>query len=85
MVYYATTNQLNQAYGHMIGVHDAVNTLLRPDSDNALALANLRPSQSVLKISAGSSQLITMAKGKIDNGFCVTVDAVQGFIATNIP
>ncbi|KAG9185007.1 hypothetical protein G6011_08068 [Alternaria panax] len=40
---------------------------------------------SVLEIGAGSGRLITMAKGKINNGFCVAVDAVQGFITTDIP
>jgi SAM-dependent methyltransferase len=85
MVYFATTNELAQAYSGIVGVHDAATPLFRQDSDSALTLANLSPGQSVLEIGAGSGRLIAMAKGKINDGFCVAVDAVQGFINTDIP
>lgn len=85
MVYYDTTNDLVQAFSRQIGMHEATSTLFYADNDRALTLANLRHGHTVLEIGSGHGQLITKIKPIIGNGFCVAVDAVQGFVDTDIP
>jgi SAM-dependent methyltransferase len=51
----------------------------------ALRLAQLQPGESVLDLGAGSDRLIAEAKQAVGAGFCVAVDAVQGFLNTDIP
>ncbi|EUC26823.1 Methyltransf-18 multi-domain protein [Pyrenophora tritici-repentis] len=85
MVYFATDAEINQAYTPLIGVYDYVCHAQYPDTDKALALANLSAGESVLEVGAGGGRLIARAKRTVGSGFCVAVDAVQGFVSTDIP
>lgn len=85
MVYFATDAEINQAYTPLIGAYDYVCHAQHPDTDKALALANLSAGESVLEVGAGGGRLIAQAKRTVGSGFCVAVDAVQGFVSTDIP
>ncbi|KAH3939669.1 hypothetical protein HBH98_243930 [Parastagonospora nodorum] len=51
----------------------------------ALARANLQHGQTVLEVGAGGIRLIADAKRAVGIGFWAAVDAVQGFLAVDIP
>jgi SAM-dependent methyltransferase len=85
MVIYNSTAELNTAFASMVGQYDYMDHIHRPDNIAALARANLQPGQSVLEVGAGSGRLIAEAKQAVGGGFCVAVDAVQGFLSTDIP
>ncbi|KAI1553184.1 UbiE Methylase, partial [Pyrenophora tritici-repentis] len=85
MVYYRTIPEIDNAFQRMVGLHDYLDPSHRPDGQRALELASLQPGQSVLEIGAGSGRLIADAKRAVGAGFCVAVDAVQGFLTIDIP
>jgi SAM-dependent methyltransferase len=85
MVYLNTVTEINNAYAHMVGCCDYADPAHRPDGQTALRLAQLQPGESVLDLGAGSGRLIAEAKQAVGAGFCVAVDAVQGFLNTDIP
>jgi SAM-dependent methyltransferase len=85
MVYLESTAQINNAFASMVGRYEYASHIHRPDGEAALQLANLQPGETVLELGAGSGRLIASAKQKVGAGFCVAVDAVQGFLSTDIP
>ncbi|KAH7549022.1 hypothetical protein BM1_10407 [Bipolaris maydis] len=85
MVYYSTPAEIDNAFGPLIGYYDYTYHTQHPDSDKALALAELKPGESVLDVGAGGGRFVANAKKRVGSGVCVAVDAVQGFISTDIP
>jgi SAM-dependent methyltransferase len=85
MVYLNTLAEINSAFAHMVGRFDYANASQRPDGQTALQLAHLQPGESILELGAGSGRLMAEAKQRVGAGFCVAVDAVQGFLNTDIP
>jgi SAM-dependent methyltransferase len=85
MVYLNTLPEINNAFAHMVGCCDYADPAYCPNGQTALRLAQLQPGESVLDLSAGSGRLIAEAKQAVSAGFCVAVDAVQGFLNTDIP
>ncbi|KAH5720819.1 hypothetical protein HBI17_255190, partial [Parastagonospora nodorum] len=69
----------------MVGAYDYASHIHHPDSAAALSLAGLQPGESVLDVGAGGGRFIAEAKQRVGNGYCVAVDAVQGFLSTDIP
>jgi SAM-dependent methyltransferase len=85
MVYFDTVAEINNAFAHMVGVCDYALTSLHPDGQTALQLAHLQPGESILELGAGSGRFMAEAKHRVGPGFCVAVEAVQGFLNTDIP
>jgi SAM-dependent methyltransferase len=85
MVYFNTLAEINTAFAHMVGYYDYASASQRPDGQTALQLAYLQPGESILELGAGSGCLMAEAKQRVGAGFCVAVDAVQGFLDTDIP
>lgn len=85
MVYYSTAAEIHSAFAHMVGAYDYASHIHHPDSAAALTLAGLQPGESVLDVGAGGGRFIAEAKQRVGNGYCVAVDAVQGFLSTDIP
>jgi protein-L-isoaspartate O-methyltransferase len=84
MVYLNTLAEINNAFAHMVGCCDYADASNRPDGQTALQLAQLQPGESILELGAGSGRLMAEAKQSVGAGFCVAVDAVQGFLDTAI-
>jgi SAM-dependent methyltransferase len=84
MVYLNTLAEINNAFAHMVGCCDYADASNRPDGQTALQLAQLQPGESILELGAGSGRLMAEAKQSVGAGFCVAVDAVQGFLDTDI-
>lgn len=84
MVHYKNLIEINNAFAPMVGRHDYANTILRRDGVAAIELANLEAGHSVLDLGAGSGHVIAEAKSRVGSGFCVAVDAVQGFLSVDV-
>lgn len=85
MVQYNNIANITTAFQPMVGHYHYADVAHRPDTDTALALAQLQPGNTVLELGPGSGHLIAQAKVAVGSGFCAAVDAVQGFLDVDIP
>lgn len=85
MVYFRNLAEVDAAFTPMVGVADWTDPAHRPDSVVALQLAALQDGETVLEFGAGCGRFIAQAKVAVRAGFCAAVDAVPGFINTDIP
>lgn len=85
MVYFSGLRDINEAFGYMVGQCDHLDPARRPDVDTALRLARLQPGESVLDLGTGSGRFIAAAKLAVESRYCVAVDAVEGFLRTDVP
>ncbi|KAH8723340.1 S-adenosyl-L-methionine-dependent methyltransferase [Phaeosphaeriaceae sp. PMI808] len=84
-MHYDSTAALELAHRGHVGTFYSIDLAHHPVTNLALAQASLQTGESVLDIGAGSGRLIAQAKQFVGRGLCVAVDAVSGFINTDIP
>jgi SAM-dependent methyltransferase len=85
MVCYANLTEINNAFSPVVGTYDYIDVSHRPHGQTALQLAALTTGNTVLELGSGSGRLLAEAKVAVGSGFCVGVDAVQGFLDVDIP
>ena len=84
MVYYNSAYEVCEYYAPHIGKADRITARQGPDTEAALAMANLRSDEAVLDLGTGAGRALVAAKSAIGSGVCVGVDVVAGFLDIDV-
>jgi cyclopropane fatty-acyl-phospholipid synthase-like methyltransferase len=84
MVFHNNVREVREQYEQYVGKADIMSSTQAHDTDAALAMARLREGENVLDLGTCSGRIVAGAKLKVGGGICVAVDAVQGFLDTDV-
>ncbi|KAF2679513.1 hypothetical protein K458DRAFT_393929 [Lentithecium fluviatile CBS 122367] len=82
---YSTPADVNDGFGHLVGMLEYSCAHTATVCKLAIQSANLRTGDNVLDIGTGYGEVLALAKPCIGSGMCVGVDAVNGFLQIDTP